>query len=369
LIYGRECVRGLAASLNSGVLVAATDAGLQICNQNQNYNDCFLHDCTIMSCALSLDGTACYSGTADGRLCRFILSLNDANYESHSRDLTAYPTKGKSSRIVSISLIENNPFNHIVAAACQSPQAVSVMEFYETSVETIWTINEHMGLDCWITSIDALTLYDSENTLHVWMGGSSVDAVNGRTDAVIVRWDVNSSSSDHIDFDSDNNEGNDKEWCSNLDSDWDDENDEDKDFQVPPIFSHNLGHGAVYDMDHSSEQVAVAIDSDVLILEQHHCNSTKINVKEQKRFTTSSLLYAIAIRGDKIAACGAGETIHVWSLSLGIIQFTLQLSAIRHCNLSTNCIVCIAWSNETCLLSGGYDGNVSKWVLTPSLDS
>jgi len=168
----------------------------------------------------------------------------------------------------------------------------------------------------------------------------------------------------------------------------------------PPIVYQNLGYGAIYDMDYSAvvQRIAVAIGSDVLLLGEEEkqatsysspqvCQSSapnKASLFEDKRLTTSDTIYSIKVFGDYLAACGASESITIWSLPLGSVLVILHLRSPKYCNLATHCILALAWincnheeekegrsggksgSNEVSLISGGYDGNVSQWVFSTS---
>ena len=87
----------------------------------------------------------------------------------------------------------------------------------------------------------------------------------------------------------------------------------------------------------------------------------------EKTLTTNNILYCVKIltKGLQIAACGAGESIVIWSLERGTLDYNIHLNSLKHCNLSTNCIMSLQWLDDegTSIVWGGYDGNVTQWFL------
>lgn len=421
LLYGRGCVRDVDicydAITNKIMVVGATDEGLKMvsCSGERgglSKNQLQIGTESILCCALSLDGQFVFVGTSKGAVCRYYLKVLTHKHVHVSpvddseilETLIAYPlgrnkfdSDLSSPNVVSIKVQDEsiqctyeyneneNTNEHIVAAACDSPRAVTIFRFKSMVVETLWKISDSTSLSKSINSIETLEFGVNsmpqkrlKDTYRVWLGGS-----NQTNEAVLINWKVSANicpMDDHSHTqEEDEDEGEEDCWseCSESDSDNTIELD-------TPINTINLGHGSVYSLDESHELgvIAATVGSSIIILgalgeverEELYSRETKnqnvcVSFQRRKTLTTKDLLYCVKIlsKSRKVAACGAGESITIWSLAKGTVEHTIHLNTMKHCNLSTNCMMSLRWvcqkDNSVSIVSGGYDGNITQWFF------
>jgi len=313
---------------------------------------------------------------------------------------------------------KSNKYHNLVVAATVNPTSIILLNFLKEKVHILWEIGNHNR------SIDILQLIEIPETIlitrayearsssakgidstcdenemlftSVWVGGSQ------GSDGSLIVWDLTFSKDDlvkniditleesdyyevHSDYASDSSSAS-GSICikhNNL-----------------PVIQKKMDSGPIYSIDNNERQVAITSGSNVyifqrnLLAEQHtQCmydgrkgESGKIMVEGYndrctklfmtQHFHTFQILYSVALSSSHVAAAGAAETIIVWSLRYGTVISCFKLNTIKTCNLHTSCILSLllvnnnAYTNtgekilkENVLLSGGYDGNVTRWIL------
>jgi len=427
-------------SKTSGMTVlAATDRGLKIVHEQRDDPsgttapscESLLTSEAILCCALSSDRRFAFAGTGKGQVHRYFLSDKvrhptddtDTMYSNRTENaavelkplenLIGYPAKRKAgiygmfdatTRNASIvSVVVRDPLGDIpeknqqlVFAGCDSPPAVAVLQFRNASVDTLWSISNANGLDRWISTVDSLSVVtscsrsnlncleddDGGPVFHCWCGGSNSTSEAVLVDFVFDPTELQTSASETKD-------GDDEEdwWLDSYDDDSDCTSDRECNEETcVPAVACNLGFGSVYSIDHCPPLglQAVTVGSDVILLETRadvndNTAGPAVSLRRKKTLATDHTLYCVRISSNdmEVAACGAGESITIWSLVTGTISRIIHLNVPKDCNLSTNCIMALDWllsekedhgENEgecfrRSIVSGGYDGNVTQWYI------
>ena len=408
LLRGRSCVRDLATKhdkiTRTTTVLAATDEGLRMVSSQRELRNASQESFNleaVLCCEFSPDGRFAFAGTGTGQIHRYFFSsccpdVGDSFKTSADEpldNLIGYPLKQSTefsemfsaakSKVTSVIVkdVFHSILSHrigsqdqdknqqIVFVACESPSAIAVLHFRSVSVETLWKISNSNGLDRSIDTIDALNVTkivhfeEGKNAFNIWCGGS-----NSANEALLVAWE----------FDSDLETST---IASTTDEDvawWSDSSNSDcsyhcNDELYVPCVTTTLGFGSVYSIDDCSVLglLAVAVGTDVIILEDIDNNRGEIkSLKKKKTLITNHTLYCVKILSKdlQVAACGAGESITIWSLVSGTMSMNIRLDAPKHCNLSTNCIMalgCPEVESRSSIISGGYDGNVTLHHLSP----
>lgn len=332
IIRGRHCVRDLSTWTGGGeeVVVAATDDGLKV--KRSGSKVCCYDSGIVLSCAVSCDGRFMFTGGLDGRVCRYDMVSDEV--VSHSLD---------SQRVVSLSVITAG--DHFVAVA-SLPAYVGLLKLkIGGEVTTVWNWGTQ-----WIESPEGVVLSEVDNMFRVLVGGSDGDG------GVLLAWNV------HRD------EKVQDQWESFFDDILNDSNSDSTLSNNKAQFSLRLGKDPVYALADNYSRIAVACGRDVLLLHQNPCNDAP---EITHTLPSDDVLYAVSLSRFHVAACGKSEIITIWSLPEGIMVRALHLGSLpRMCNLTTRCIMAVSWiPGKCCLVSGGYDGDVSKWFLDPELPS
>ena len=127
---------------------------------------------------------------------------------------------------------------------------------------------------------------------------------------------------------------------------------------------------AVYAVDASvgaSGRVVATTGDNVVVALSPGCGDS---CTVEQVLKTSDVLYTVALsaNGERVAAAGRSETVTIWSLPAGTVEFVLTAArGPRACSLQTACIMAVAWADANMVLAGGYGGNLDLWTLAPSL--
>jgi len=420
LLRGTACVRDVAAARTRRGQVriaAATDAGLRLVPALAPADEPPKPPASVLTCAITADGEFVFAGNSAGQVSRHRLGDRDDEQVTAASltcrvwksDEAAGTDRDTRKNVVCLDVVDHMPRAgtdasplHLAVAACDAPLAAALLRFRRAEAEVLWRATTGSAPLRDLRSLDAVRMRPGAehsggaggDPLRFWLGGSSA---SGEATLVHCHVCLESKRDDRPSVELDEENQSEDDGGSEASWWWDASEEEEEEAAAHVTHESTatcLGFGILFGLDWSPalELLAAAVGTDVKLLEPPVASGSAGDDAApapppavRATLTTDHTLYCVRIHAPSglVAACGAGEAVVVWSLATGTCRHHLSLDAPRQCHLATRCLLSCAWiiggdfeaeeeekgGSRLSLVSGGYDGNVTRWFVETDLDT